>query len=89
MKESSRDKSKYSKKPLKNRSEDAMLLAIDVGNTHTVLGVFSGENLLVDWRIATDRKATEDELGVLLRNLFAAEGLTFDQIKGICIVADV
>lgn len=62
-----------------------MLLAIDVGNTHTVLGVFSGEELLVDWRIATDRKATEDELAVLLRNLFAGEGLAFEKIKGICI----
>jgi type III pantothenate kinase len=62
-----------------------MLLAIDVGNTHTVLGVFSEEKLLVDWRVATNRTATEDELAVLLRNLFKGEDLSFEQIQGICI----
>lgn len=62
-----------------------MLLAIDVGNTHTVMGVFQEENLLVDWRVATDRTATEDELAVLLRSFFAAESISFSQIMGICI----
>jgi type III pantothenate kinase len=62
-----------------------MLLAIDVGNTHTVLGVFQEEKLLVDWRVATNRTTTEDELAVLLRNLFQGEGLAFKQIQGICI----
>lgn len=62
-----------------------MLLAIDVGNTHTVMGVYEGEKLLVDWRVATNRTVTEDELAVLLRNLFAGDNLAFDQIHGICI----
>jgi type III pantothenate kinase len=39
-----------------------MLLAIDVGNTHTVAGVYQGEELLHDWRVSTDRAATVDEL---------------------------
>jgi type III pantothenate kinase len=38
------------------------LLAIDVGNTHTVAGVFHGEELLHHWRVATERGATADEL---------------------------
>ncbi len=50
-----------------------MLLVIDVGNTHTVLGVYDADGTLVDnWRIATQAHLTEDELGVLLRALFAA-----------------
>ena len=39
-----------------------MLLAIDVGNTQTLAGVYSGEELLHEWRIATEREATADEL---------------------------
>lgn len=48
-----------------------MLLAIDVGNTNTVLGVFDGEALVTDWRIHTERDTTEDEFNVLVRNLFS------------------
>ena len=39
-----------------------MLLAIDVGNTQTQAGVYSGDELLHEWRISTDRTATEDEI---------------------------
>lgn len=48
-----------------------MLLAIDVGNTNTVLGVFNGDALITDWRIHTERDTTEDEFNVLVRNLFS------------------
>jgi len=48
-----------------------MLLAIDVGNTHTVLGLFSGETLVEHWRIATDARRTADELAVVLRGLIS------------------
>ena len=47
-----------------------MLLVIDVGNTHTVLGVYDGDSLVDHWRIATQPERTEDELGVLLHALF-------------------
>ena len=47
-----------------------MLLAVDTGNTHTVLGVFENEKLHADWRIASRRETTSDELGVLLLALF-------------------
>lgn len=46
-----------------------MLLAIDVGNTNTVIGCFSGERLDESWRIRTEPRATADELGLLLRGL--------------------
>ncbi len=62
-----------------------MLLAVDVGNTNIVLGVFDEETLVADWRIRTERDITVDELGVQLRNLFASKELTFDAIKKVII----
>ena len=47
-----------------------MLLAVDVGNTQTVLGLFEGERLADSFRLATDRSRTGDELGVTLGSLF-------------------
>ena len=41
-----------------------MLLAIDVGNTNIVLGVFDGDTLLVSWRLLTLRERTADEVGL-------------------------
>ncbi len=46
-----------------------MLLTIDVGNTHTVIGCFEGEKLSRSWRIKTDTRATADEIALLLRGL--------------------
>ncbi len=48
-----------------------MLLVIDVGNTQTVLGVFSGRDLLQSWRIKTDARSTADELMLTYRGLLA------------------
>jgi type III pantothenate kinase len=48
-----------------------MLLTIDVGNTNTVLGVFSGDQVVEHWRIATDPVRTADELAVILQGLLA------------------
>jgi type III pantothenate kinase len=48
-----------------------MLLTIDVGNTHTVVGCFAGARLVESWRVRTDSRATSDELGLLLHGLLA------------------
>ena len=48
-----------------------MLLAIDVGNTNIVLGVFDGATLIQSWRLQTVRERTADELGLLVDGLFA------------------
>ena len=48
-----------------------MLLAIDVGNTNIVLGVFDGATLVHSWRLPTLRERTADELGLLIDGLFA------------------
>ena len=53
----------------------AGLLAIDVGNTQTVLGLFEGEELRKHWRVATESERTGDELGLLLRGLVDLSGL--------------
>ena len=42
-----------------------MLLVIDVGNTHTVIGIFKEDNLKSHWRISTDLRKTEDEFAIL------------------------
>ncbi len=62
-----------------------MLLAMDVGNTNIMLGVYSGENLEIWWRISTKRAQTEDEYGVIIRNLFQQNGLKAECIKAVII----
>jgi len=60
-----------------------MLLAIDAGNSHTVFGLFDGERLLADWRVATRKEITADELGVLLLALFARDDIDPGRVDGI------
>jgi len=62
-----------------------MLLAVDTGNTHTVLGLFDGDRLAADWRIATRKDATADELGALFRALFSGEGLLPSSVDGVIV----
>jgi type III pantothenate kinase len=52
-----------------------MLLAVDVGNTQTVFGLFDGERLTEQFRVATDRRRTGDELAVMLRAFVELEAL--------------
>ena len=59
-----------------------MLLAIDLGNTQTHLGMFRGEELVEHWRLATVRETTADELATLLVDLLALRGLTMKDIDG-------
>ncbi|HAA37430.1 MAG TPA: type III pantothenate kinase [Firmicutes bacterium] len=62
-----------------------MLLAIDVGNTNMVLGIFAGEKLMVSWRISTQRQQTGDEYGVILKILFSQAGITEQDLSGVII----
>ncbi len=59
-----------------------MLLAIDVGNTNVVVGIFDGHHLVRHWRLETRERRTADEYGVLLRQLFAAEGIDVMDVDG-------
>lgn len=58
-----------------------MLIVFDIGNSNIVAGVYAGEKLLADWRLATDRQKTADEYGVLVQNLFHYKNLATDQVK--------
>ena len=61
-----------------------MLLAVDVGNTETVLGVFQGDELKWQWRIATRGERTADELALLFGGFLEQEGLSFSrQMTGV------
>lgn len=62
-----------------------MLLAIDVGNTNIVLGVFDDARLIQSWRLQTVRERTSDEIGLLVDGLFAHNRLTPESITGIII----
>ena len=59
-----------------------MLLAIDIGNTNTVIGVYDGDRLIHDWRLRTERDATEDEFHLLVKSLFSLEGIEIRSITG-------
>jgi type III pantothenate kinase len=58
-----------------------MFLVFDIGNTQTVVGVFNGEKIIANWKLATDRQRTDDEYGVLLKTLFRDSDLETDQIE--------
>ena len=60
-----------------------MLLAIDVGNTNIVLGVFDGKTLTESWRLQTLRERTADEIGILVTQLFSQSRLDKSAITGI------
>jgi type III pantothenate kinase len=62
-----------------------MLLVIDVGNTHTVLGIYKDNQLFKYWRISTKINKTVDECGIFLRNLFLHNNLDYHEVKGIAI----
>lgn len=57
-----------------------MLLAIDIGNTNIVLGLYDGPCLIYHWRTATDREKTGDDYGILIHNLFSYHQLSLTQV---------
>jgi type III pantothenate kinase len=62
-----------------------VLLAIDVGNTQTVIGVYDGPEMIRHWRVQTEPGRTADEYGVLLWNLYRASRLQTPDIQGIVV----
>jgi len=62
-----------------------MLLAIDVSNTHTKVGVYEGDRLARHWRLQTEPERTADEYGVMLLGLFRAGGASPEDITGIAV----
>jgi type III pantothenate kinase len=67
-----------------------VLLTIDCGNTQTVIGLFSGHELVDHWRIATVVERTSDELALMFQQFLGFHGFSFDaQITGLAIGSGV
>ena len=66
------------------------MLAVDVGNTQTQLGVFRDEELIHQWRASTDQSRTADELALMFGHFLALAGLSFSrQITGLVLASVV
>jgi type III pantothenate kinase len=59
------------------------LMAADIGNTQTVLGLFEGDDLRGQWRIATEAHRTSDELAVVFAGLLALRGLRLEEVSAL------
>ncbi len=68
-----------------NKLVNRLIFVFDVGNTNIVLGVYEQEELKHHWRIETNRHRTEDEFGMIVKNLFDHVNLSFSDIDGIII----
>lgn len=66
-----------------------MLLVMDVGNSHTKLGLFDGETLVANWRLVTTSGRTTDELRIMLTTLLTQEDISVRSITGCCIASVV
>lgn len=62
-----------------------MLLVIDIGNTQIVFGVFQKEKLLSQWQISTQQEKTTDEYGILMLDLFTAQKIYPQEIRGVIV----
>ncbi len=59
-----------------------MILAVDIGNTNIVFGVFEGSSIKCHWRIGTDKSKTSDEYGILFRELMDIKNIDLKSVKG-------
>jgi type III pantothenate kinase len=66
-----------------------MLFAIDIGNSHTVIGLFTNNQLVGHWRFTSDRDQTKDELALQLHGLLSMIRLNPEEITGICLASVV
>lgn len=58
-----------------------MLIAFDIGNTNTVIGVYQGDEALAHWRISSDQHKTADEYGLIVCQLFGQAKIDVDKIN--------
>src|SRR4051794_38856964 len=74
----------------RTRRRSDMLLAIDCGNTQTVIGLFSDRELVDHWRIATVAERTSDELALMFQQFLGFHGFSFDaHVSGVVIASGV
>lgn len=66
-----------------------MILAVDVGNTHTVLGLLEGRDIFGHWRVSTDPALTADELRVKIEALLSLDGHELSEVDRVVIASVV
>lgn len=66
-----------------------MFFAVDVGNSHTVTGMYENDRLIGKWRLKSDSKSTADELAISYHALFQMANISEHQIKGVVIASVV
>src|SRR2546421_12659604 len=66
-----------------------MLLAIDLGNTNLTFGLFEGDRLRHDWRLATRRDSMPDELGLVMVQLMRQEGIEPSVVEAVVVASVV
>ncbi len=64
---------------------DGLLLAVDIGNTHTVLGIYRDAELIIHWRLSTSITRTEDESWIVVKMLCESAGIPSERITGVII----
>ena len=69
----------------KTEGHMSTILAVDVGNTNIVLGVFVEEELRHSWRLGSDRVKTSDEFGIVIMDLYRFNGLKPEDTEGVII----
>lgn len=75
--------------PTATSTISAMLLALDIGNTNVVAGLFAGDEIRAEMRVATDRDRTADEWHVLWDSLLRIRGFGIGNVTGACIASVV
>jgi type III pantothenate kinase len=66
-----------------------MFLVVDIGNSHTVTGMYEDDQLIGQWRLKSDSKSTVDELAIRYHTLFSMVGIDKAKIRGIVIASVV
>lgn len=66
-----------------------MFLVVDIGNSHTVTGMYENDRLIGQWRLKSDAKSTADELAIRYHSLFSMAGIDKRKIRGIVIASVV
>lgn len=66
-----------------------MLLAIDIGNTVISIGIYQGKALRAEWTVATDRRKTHDEYGLLFTDLIEHQGIAVGDIRAVAVSSSV
>ena len=74
---------------MSDSGKNALLMAIDVGNTDTVIGLFDGVELVHHWRVQTESERRADEYGMLMWSLFHSAGMDVPRVSDVVVACVV